>query len=222
MSGKRDRSLPKSYRPIALLSCLGKGLERLLARRLAHSALKLGILARDQCSAVPKRAATDLTTVQKAKSSLWRIRNIQHTLCNRWTLEFSLRCPGLTATNYRPIFTNHKVSVQSRSETSSSSFGQAGTKLCLPKISKVRGNQLAYGHGIRRLFSQNLMCISDERPSSSESSRSVLEADDWRNIERLVNKVSPDVSDPDTKKLRSTTHHLSTQIILLKLQNDGL
>lgn len=61
-SGRRDRTIPKSYRPIALLSCLGKGLERLLARRLAYWALKLEILARDQCSAISHRSATDLTT----------------------------------------------------------------------------------------------------------------------------------------------------------------
>lgn len=61
-AGKRDRSLPKSYRPIALLSCLGKGLERLLARRINFWALKLKILARDQCSAISKRSAVDLTT----------------------------------------------------------------------------------------------------------------------------------------------------------------
>lgn len=61
-SGKRDRSSPKSYRPISLLPCLGKGLERLLARRIGHFALRLGILAPDQCGAVAKRSAVDLTT----------------------------------------------------------------------------------------------------------------------------------------------------------------
>lgn len=60
--GKRDRSLPKSYRPIALLSCLGKGLERLQARRIAYLALEAQILSRDQCGAISKRSATDLTT----------------------------------------------------------------------------------------------------------------------------------------------------------------
>lgn len=34
--GKRNRKLPKSYRPISLLSCLGKGLERLVARRISY------------------------------------------------------------------------------------------------------------------------------------------------------------------------------------------
>ena len=61
-SGPRDRTLSKSYRPIALLSCLGKGLERLMARRLSYWALRLQILAQDQCSAVSKRLASDLTT----------------------------------------------------------------------------------------------------------------------------------------------------------------
>lgn len=60
--GKRDRALPKSYRPIALLSCLGKGLERLQARRIAYLALQTRILAEDQCGAISKRSATDLTT----------------------------------------------------------------------------------------------------------------------------------------------------------------
>ncbi|KAI0994911.1 hypothetical protein K3495_g13269, partial [Podosphaera aphanis] len=60
--GKRDRSIPKSYRPISLLSCLGKGLERLIARRISYWALKLQIIACDQCSAVGHRSASDLTT----------------------------------------------------------------------------------------------------------------------------------------------------------------
>ncbi|KAK1837503.1 endonuclease reverse transcriptase, partial [Colletotrichum chrysophilum] len=33
--GRRDRALPRSYRPTAILSVLGKGLKRLVARRLA-------------------------------------------------------------------------------------------------------------------------------------------------------------------------------------------
>jgi len=60
--GDRNRALPKSYRPIALLSCLGKGLERLIARRLVYLALHHNVLARDQCGATSRRAATDLTT----------------------------------------------------------------------------------------------------------------------------------------------------------------
>lgn len=60
--GQRDQSLPKSYRPIALLPCLGKGLERLIAKRLSRLAVTSHILADDQCGAVSQRSATDLTT----------------------------------------------------------------------------------------------------------------------------------------------------------------
>ena len=33
-TGKTDRTSPRSWRPIALLSCIGKGLERTVARRI--------------------------------------------------------------------------------------------------------------------------------------------------------------------------------------------
>ena len=51
---------PNAWRPIALLSCLGKGLERLIARRLAYAAIKHGVLNPQQFRALLKRAATDL------------------------------------------------------------------------------------------------------------------------------------------------------------------
>ncbi|KAL5606455.1 uncharacterized protein BROUX77_003648 [Berkeleyomyces rouxiae] len=56
----RDKSLPRSYRVISL-STLGKGLERLVARRLAVQAVELKIIPRAYASAVPRRAAADLT-----------------------------------------------------------------------------------------------------------------------------------------------------------------
>lgn len=59
---KRDRTLPKSYRPNALPSCLGKAVERLFARHLSFCSSKFDILGRDQCSAVSRRSATDLIT----------------------------------------------------------------------------------------------------------------------------------------------------------------
>ncbi|POS87373.1 hypothetical protein EPUL_002672 [Erysiphe pulchra] len=61
-SGRRDRSLPTLYRPIALLFCLDKGLERLLARRMAYCASKYEILAQNKCGAVMQRSAVDLKT----------------------------------------------------------------------------------------------------------------------------------------------------------------
>jgi len=58
--GKRDRSSPRAYRLIALLSVLGKGLERLIARRLAWIAIKFKVLHPQQFGALPLRSATDL------------------------------------------------------------------------------------------------------------------------------------------------------------------
>lgn len=58
--GKRDRSLVSSWRPIALLSCISKGLERIFARRIAWAALTKGILSSTHGGALPRRSATDL------------------------------------------------------------------------------------------------------------------------------------------------------------------
>lgn len=60
--GKRDGSSYRAYRPIALLSCWGKGLERLLAKRMAWQALASGIISPQQASALPKRSAMDLVS----------------------------------------------------------------------------------------------------------------------------------------------------------------
>ncbi|KAI9034731.1 uncharacterized protein KD926_006352 [Aspergillus affinis] len=62
----------------------------------------------------------------------------------------------------------------------------------------------------------------DNRPSSSESSRSVLSAEDWRKIERLLKHAVVDLYDQNAKKLSSTMHHLSTENIILKLRCQGL
>ena len=42
--GKRNLTSPRAWRPISLLSCLGKGLERLVARRLSLTAIQQGVL----------------------------------------------------------------------------------------------------------------------------------------------------------------------------------
>ncbi|KAJ6439060.1 reverse transcriptase [Purpureocillium lavendulum] len=60
--GKRDLSKTRAWRPISLLSCLGKGLERLIARRLAWASIRYGILHPQQIGALPKRSAVDLVT----------------------------------------------------------------------------------------------------------------------------------------------------------------
>lgn len=58
--GKRDLTSVRDWRPIALLSCLSKGLERLVAARLSYLALDRGVLHPNQVSALLKRSSTDL------------------------------------------------------------------------------------------------------------------------------------------------------------------
>ena len=58
--GRRDLSTPRAWRPISLLSCLGKGFERLVARRLAWASVHFGVLHPQQIGALPKRSAVDL------------------------------------------------------------------------------------------------------------------------------------------------------------------
>ncbi|PWI64458.1 hypothetical protein PCL_10436 [Purpureocillium lilacinum] len=58
--GKRKLSKPRTWRPISLLSCVGKGLERLTARRLAWASILMA-----SCS--PNRLrVTEMTTLAKA------------------------------------------------------------------------------------------------------------------------------------------------------------
>jgi hypothetical protein len=59
---KADRSSPRSYRPIALLSVLGKGLKRLLARKIAWLTVTLRVTNSQQFGALPLRSSVDLTT----------------------------------------------------------------------------------------------------------------------------------------------------------------
>jgi hypothetical protein len=56
---KPDYSSVKAYRPIALLNCLGKVLERLMATRLGQMVESHNILNADQIGGCPKRSAID-------------------------------------------------------------------------------------------------------------------------------------------------------------------
>ena len=58
--GKRDKTSVRSWRPIALISCISKGLERIIARRIAWMALTSNILSSQHGGALPKRSAMDL------------------------------------------------------------------------------------------------------------------------------------------------------------------
>ncbi|OAA57839.1 reverse transcriptase [Akanthomyces lecanii RCEF 1005] len=57
---KRNLSDVSTWRPISLLSCLSKRLERVIARRMAYAAIKYGILHPNQAGALPKRPAVDI------------------------------------------------------------------------------------------------------------------------------------------------------------------
>ncbi|RAL59878.1 hypothetical protein DID88_000505 [Monilinia fructigena] len=60
--GKKDKSSIRSWRPIALLSCVGKDLERTIARRIAWTSLTHSTLSPQHCGALPKRSAMDLVS----------------------------------------------------------------------------------------------------------------------------------------------------------------
>jgi hypothetical protein len=51
--GKEDYSLPKCYRPVALLKCLGKLLEKMVATCLTHDITSLHLISTTQFGAHP-------------------------------------------------------------------------------------------------------------------------------------------------------------------------
>jgi hypothetical protein len=61
--GKRDYTQLNAWRPISLLSTLGKGLERLLAQQIAVRAIQADVLAPCHFRALPGRSAIDLVQV---------------------------------------------------------------------------------------------------------------------------------------------------------------
>ena len=69
---KKDYSEPKSYRPIALLSTLGKALETVIGRRLSDCAEDNGLLPPEQMGARRKRSTeTALETIVDAVHTVW-------------------------------------------------------------------------------------------------------------------------------------------------------
>ena len=57
--GRRDQSVPKSYRPISLLSNISKVFEKLVARRIANAAIRVKALHSTQFGAIQNRSAID-------------------------------------------------------------------------------------------------------------------------------------------------------------------
>lgn len=71
-----DPSSVKIWRPIALLCCLGKGLERLISKRMSHLAIVFNVVGKQQFGALPKRSATDLVScvvhdTEEARTQGW-------------------------------------------------------------------------------------------------------------------------------------------------------
>ncbi|KAF8689725.1 hypothetical protein AX14_003194 [Amanita brunnescens Koide BX004] len=56
---KPDYTIPKAYRPIALLNTMGKLLTKILANRLQHDAAEHGLLHRDQFGGIKKHSTID-------------------------------------------------------------------------------------------------------------------------------------------------------------------
>lgn len=68
--------MAKGWRPIALLSCLGKGLERIIAKRISHFAIISNVVGKQQFGALQKRSANDLVAfvvydIKEACSQGW-------------------------------------------------------------------------------------------------------------------------------------------------------
>jgi hypothetical protein len=57
--GKDDYSLPKCHRPVALLECLDKLLEKVMARWLTYDIILLGLIPSTQFRACPHSSTTD-------------------------------------------------------------------------------------------------------------------------------------------------------------------
>ena len=57
---KRNKEDPRSWRPIALLPCVSKGLERIIASRISWAALIKGVFSSQHGGALPKRSTMDL------------------------------------------------------------------------------------------------------------------------------------------------------------------
>jgi hypothetical protein len=62
----------------------------------------------------------------------------------------------------------------------------------------------------------------EDRPSSSSSTNTVIGAEDWKRIEKLLQAVVSNIYEKKAQQLSNTMHALSTENMLLKMQNDGL
>ena len=78
---KPDYTIPKAYRPIALLNTLGKLLTKILANRLQHDAVEFGLLHRDQFGGVKGHSTIDAGLVLTDFISEHRERGWHTSIC---------------------------------------------------------------------------------------------------------------------------------------------
>ena len=78
---KPDYSIPKAYRPIALLNTLGKLLTKILANRLQHDAIACGLLHRDQFGGIQGHSTIDAGLVLTDFISEHRERGWHTSVC---------------------------------------------------------------------------------------------------------------------------------------------
>ncbi|KAF8674800.1 hypothetical protein AX14_005246 [Amanita brunnescens Koide BX004] len=78
---KPDYSIPKAYRPIALLNTIGKLLTKILANRLQHDAAEFGLLHRDQFGGIQKHSTIDAGLVLADFISEHRERGWHTSVC---------------------------------------------------------------------------------------------------------------------------------------------
>ncbi|KJZ70713.1 hypothetical protein HIM_09897 [Hirsutella minnesotensis 3608] len=77
----KDLTTARPWRPISLLSCLGEGLERLVAKRLAWAAITQKVVHPQQAGALPKRSCSD--------PALALLHDVELALCKRKPLRSS-------------------------------------------------------------------------------------------------------------------------------------
>ena len=75
-SNKPDYSLPKAYRVISLLNCLGKVSERIFARRLSYLAETTILLHPSQIGGRLKKSAIDAALLLHTKVELNKSKNL--------------------------------------------------------------------------------------------------------------------------------------------------
>ncbi len=74
----------------------------------------------------------------------------------------------------------------------------------------------------RDVIMKRFVDYTPEATSSRESSTSILSGDDWRKLDRLVRSTVTEQGAVESRKLRSSLHHIAIQNELLRAEIEGL